>query len=277
MGWPPGIEPRLTAAATPSGVVAPDGAAGDSLSVEHPRVHVQHRHRPQPPDAPPRWAAQREPPLGRGRLRGDADHRPGQRVHHRRATTRAWPPAWSTSCACCSSRARAVDPQVVHRTIDMVRADERPSEVLTAEVLRSARGRSVRPKTSGQKRYADAIRDNDHHLRHRPGRDRQELPGRRPGRAGPPGQAGGPDHPDPAGGGGRGAARASCPGTSWPRSTPTCGPSTTPSTTCSAPRGPGGCSRRAPSRWPRSPTCGAAPSTTASSSSTRPRTPRPSR
>jgi phosphate starvation-inducible PhoH-like protein len=52
----------------------------------------------------------------------------------------------------------AVDPQVVYRTIDMVRADERPSEVLTAEVLRSARGRSVRPKTSGQKRYADAIR-----------------------------------------------------------------------------------------------------------------------
>jgi phosphate starvation-inducible PhoH-like protein len=53
-----------------------------------------------------------------------------------------------------------LDPQVVHRTIDMVRADERPSEVLTAEVLRSARGRSVRPKTSGQKRYADAIRDS---------------------------------------------------------------------------------------------------------------------
>jgi phosphate starvation-inducible PhoH-like protein len=55
---------------------------------------------------------------------------------------------------------QVVDPQVVHRTIDMVRADERPSEVLTSEVLRSARGRSVRPKTSGQKRYADAIRDN---------------------------------------------------------------------------------------------------------------------
>src|SRR4029077_17302066 len=44
--------------------------------------------------------------------------------------------------------------------IDMVKADERPSEVLTAEVLRSARGRSVRPKTSGQKRYADAISNN---------------------------------------------------------------------------------------------------------------------
>jgi phosphate starvation-inducible PhoH-like protein len=54
----------------------------------------------------------------------------------------------------------ALDPQVVGRTIDMVRADERPSEVLTAELLRSARGRSVRPKTSGQKRYADAIRSS---------------------------------------------------------------------------------------------------------------------
>jgi phosphate starvation-inducible protein PhoH and related proteins len=32
--------------------------------------------------------------------------------------------------------------------------------VLTAEVLRSARGRTVRPKSAGQKRYVDAIRDN---------------------------------------------------------------------------------------------------------------------
>jgi phosphate starvation-inducible PhoH-like protein len=55
---------------------------------------------------------------------------------------------------------QSVDPSMVARTVDMVRADERPSEVLTSEVLRSARGRSVRPKTSGQKRYADAIRDN---------------------------------------------------------------------------------------------------------------------
>ena len=54
----------------------------------------------------------------------------------------------------------ALDPVNVARTIDMVKADERPSEVLTAEVLRSARGRTVRPKTSGQKRYVDAIRSN---------------------------------------------------------------------------------------------------------------------
>ncbi len=48
----------------------------------------------------------------------------------------------------------------VGRTIEMVKADERPSEVLTAEVLRAARGRTVRPKTSGQKRYCDAIGAN---------------------------------------------------------------------------------------------------------------------
>ena len=53
-----------------------------------------------------------------------------------------------------------LEPAVLGRTIEMVQADERPSEVLTTEVLRSGRGRSVRPKSSGQKRYVDAIRDN---------------------------------------------------------------------------------------------------------------------
>ncbi len=57
-------------------------------------------------------------------------------------------------------RGQRLEPASVVRTIDMVRADERPSEVLTAEVLRSARGRTVSPKSGGQKRYVDAIRDN---------------------------------------------------------------------------------------------------------------------
>ena len=48
----------------------------------------------------------------------------------------------------------------VRRIIDMVKADERPSQVLTADVMRGAKGRIVRPKTSGQKRYVDAIRAN---------------------------------------------------------------------------------------------------------------------
>ena len=53
-----------------------------------------------------------------------------------------------------------LEPTVVSRAIDMVRADERPSEVLTHEVLRAAHGRRVRPKTAGQKRYVDTIADN---------------------------------------------------------------------------------------------------------------------
>jgi phosphate starvation-inducible protein PhoH and related proteins len=57
-------------------------------------------------------------------------------------------------------RGQVLDVVNVGRTIDMVKADERPSEVLTAEVLRSGKGRTVRPKTSGQKRYVDAIREN---------------------------------------------------------------------------------------------------------------------
>jgi phosphate starvation-inducible PhoH-like protein len=57
-------------------------------------------------------------------------------------------------------RGQLLDPVNVMRTIDMVKADEKPSEVMTAEVLRGAKGRTVRPKTSGQKRYVDAIRDN---------------------------------------------------------------------------------------------------------------------
>ncbi len=43
------------------------------------------------------------------------------------------------------------------RTIAMVKDDVSPAEVLTTELLRSARGRTVRPKTAGQKRYTDAI------------------------------------------------------------------------------------------------------------------------
>ncbi len=55
---------------------------------------------------------------------------------------------------------QALEPAVVRRTVDMVNADEAPSEVLTAEVLRSHKGRTVRPKSVGQKRYVDAIAAN---------------------------------------------------------------------------------------------------------------------
>jgi phosphate starvation-inducible PhoH-like protein len=54
----------------------------------------------------------------------------------------------------------AVDVANIGRTIEMVKADERPSQILTSDILKSARGRMVRPKTSGQKRYTDAIAKN---------------------------------------------------------------------------------------------------------------------
>ncbi len=57
-------------------------------------------------------------------------------------------------------RGAGMDRPMVIRLIDMVKANERPSEVLTTEILRGAKGRSIRPKTSGQKRYLDAIRNN---------------------------------------------------------------------------------------------------------------------
>ncbi|HET8991191.1 MAG TPA: PhoH family protein [Acidimicrobiales bacterium] len=51
---------------------------------------------------------------------------------------------------------QGLDLTKVERTIDMVAEDVRPSEVLGHEVVR-AKGKSVRPKTAGQKRYTDAI------------------------------------------------------------------------------------------------------------------------
>ena len=53
-----------------------------------------------------------------------------------------------------------LDAGTVRRSVEMVRQDERPAEVLSTEVLRPPRGRPVRPKSSGQKRYVDAIREH---------------------------------------------------------------------------------------------------------------------
>ncbi|HEY1829183.1 MAG TPA: PhoH family protein [Acidimicrobiales bacterium] len=52
---------------------------------------------------------------------------------------------------------QVLDAATLSRTIDMVRDDIRPSEVLRAEVVRAAGGKTVRPNTAGQKRYTDAI------------------------------------------------------------------------------------------------------------------------
>lgn len=57
-------------------------------------------------------------------------------------------------------RGEKLDQSVMDRSIVMVRAEQRPSTVLTDDILKGARGRMVRPKTAGQKRYVDAIREN---------------------------------------------------------------------------------------------------------------------
>ena len=51
-----------------------------------------------------------------------------------------------------------LDSEGLGRSIEMLKADQRPTEVLTTEVVRGRK--SVRPKTAGQKRYVDAVRDH---------------------------------------------------------------------------------------------------------------------
>jgi phosphate starvation-inducible PhoH-like protein len=55
-------------------------------------------------------------------------------------------------------RGHTLDAEGVGRSITMLKADQRPTEVLATEVLRGRK--PVRPKTAGQKRYVDAVRDN---------------------------------------------------------------------------------------------------------------------
>jgi phosphate starvation-inducible PhoH-like protein len=55
---------------------------------------------------------------------------------------------------------QTLDESTMARTIDMVRDDVRPSEIMRAEVVRAAGGKTIRPNTAGQKRYTDAIMAN---------------------------------------------------------------------------------------------------------------------
>ena len=55
-------------------------------------------------------------------------------------------------------RGQVLTPNAVGHTIDMIKRDGvRPSDVMT-DVLLTSRGKSIAPKTFGQKRYVDAIR-----------------------------------------------------------------------------------------------------------------------
>ncbi len=53
---------------------------------------------------------------------------------------------------------QTIDRDGLARSIDMLRAEVRPSEVLSTEVMRGRK--TIRPKTAGQKRYVDAVREH---------------------------------------------------------------------------------------------------------------------
>ena len=57
-------------------------------------------------------------------------------------------------------RGESLDRSVLSRSIVMVQANEKPSLILTEDILRTSSGKNVRAKTSGQSKYVEAIRDN---------------------------------------------------------------------------------------------------------------------
>src|SRR3954451_17915945 len=57
-------------------------------------------------------------------------------------------------------RGQHLDEGTLRRSIAMVHENERPSTVLTDDIMRGAKGKPVRPKSAGQKRYIAAIRNN---------------------------------------------------------------------------------------------------------------------
>ena len=57
-------------------------------------------------------------------------------------------------------RGETLTDDVIVRSIAMVRQHERPSVLLTEEILKTGVGRSVKAKTSGPRRYVDAIREH---------------------------------------------------------------------------------------------------------------------
>ena len=132
----------------------------------------------------------------------------GTRIHVRGNEITVEDPRRNESGACskssshCSSGAIGSIPPMSGDTIEMVKEDVRPSEVLTAEVAARAG-----PQGAPEDRRPKALRRRHHgqhdHLRHRACRHRQVVPRGRARRAGAPGQGGRPHHPHPPSGRGR--------------------------------------------------------------------------
>ena len=57
-------------------------------------------------------------------------------------------------------KGQPVDREIVERSIDMLRHGECGPSALVSDVILSHKGKAIRPKTGGQKRYVDEIRTN---------------------------------------------------------------------------------------------------------------------
>ncbi len=55
---------------------------------------------------------------------------------------------------------QALDGRIVTRAVDLVAANERPSEVFNSTILKTVSGKTIRPKSAGQQRYLEAIARN---------------------------------------------------------------------------------------------------------------------
>ena len=55
---------------------------------------------------------------------------------------------------------QTLDDVTLERILTMMRANEKPSEILGHQILKGSKGRLIKPKTAGQKRYVDAIANN---------------------------------------------------------------------------------------------------------------------
>jgi phosphate starvation-inducible PhoH-like protein len=55
---------------------------------------------------------------------------------------------------------QTLDDGTLDRIFTMVRQNENPAEILGHNILKGAKGRQIKPKTGGQKRYVDAIANN---------------------------------------------------------------------------------------------------------------------
>ena len=178
-----------------------------------------------------------------------------------------------------AARGENVDEQRVRYVIGMIRSgqEDQIRELDSGVVCITAKGRPVKPKTLGQKAYVQAIRENTVTLGIGPAGTGKTYLAVAAAVAGLPREAALTASSSRDRRWRRASGSASCPAICRARSTRTCARCTTRSSICSGRRPIIPISNREISRSRRSRTCAAARWTTASSFSTRRRTPRASR